>query len=342
MCCRQRINKLIQVSSLVALFTASGLAQENMGGRTGVELPRQNDDATNRGSIRGRVVLPGDRFAPENLKVSLLSVRGVQAVVFTDARGGFDFTDLPPGNYEVQVETSGAEYQVVNQNVQVFRGMPAVITVAIAEKTTATAARAGTVSVAELGADIPKAARREFEAGNKAVENKKTQEAIVHFRQAVAIYPTFVMAHNNLGAQLLAQGKLDEAAEELRKAVELDQKAFNPKLNLGIVLVEQERFFEATLILDQAIALNPDSPAAQLYVGVARLKLENLDEAEKHLKAAYTLGGSSYSMALFHLGELYMNKGDREAALKSFQAYLRESPSASNAAIAQKLIATLH
>ena len=339
---RRRIIRLIHVSGLIALFSVAGLAQENLGGRSGVELPRQNDDATNKGSIRGRVVTPGEKFVPENLKVSLLTFRGVQSVVFTDARGGFDFTDLPPGNYEVQVETNGVEYQVVNQNVQVFKGTPAVITVTLADKTTMAAARVGTISVAELGADVPKAARREFEAANKAAENNKTQEAITHFRQAIAIYPAFVMAHNNLGAQLLAQGKLGEAAEELRKAVELDQKAFNPKLNLGIVLVEQQRFFEAALILDQAIALNPDSPAAQLYVGMARLKLENLDEAEKHLKAAYTLGGRSYSMALFHLGELYINKGDREAALKSLQAYVRESPSGSNAAQAQKLIATLH
>jgi len=60
------------------------------------------------------------------------------------------------------------------------------------------------------------------------------------------------------------------------------------------------------------------------------------------LKAAYTLGGAGYSMALFHLGKLYLNKGDRQAALKSFQAYLHDSPSASNAAEVQKLIAMLH
>ena len=288
------------------------------------------------------MVNPGGRFVSENIKVSLVTYRGVLAVTFTDARGGFDFTDLTPGNYEVQVETSGLEYQIVNQNVQVFKGMPSVITVPLNDKNSSTATRAGSVSVAELSADVPKAAKKEFEAANKAAANNRSDEAIAHLRKAIEIYPGFVMARNNLGAQLLGQGKLDDAAEELQKAIELDQKAFNPKLNLGIVLVEQQRFIEAAIILDQALALNSESPSAQLYAGVARLRLENLDLAEKHLKAAYALGGVGYSMALFHLGELYMNKGDRQAALKSFQAYLHDSPSASNAAQVQKMIAMLH
>ena len=335
-------NYLGRVLGLIALLSVAGAAQENLGGRTGVELPRQNDDSTNRGSIRGRVLLPNGRPAPENLKVSLLTFRGLQSQGFTDARGGFDFGDLTPGAYELQVETSGVEYQVVSENVRVFRGMPTVVTISLGESVAAgSVSKAGVVSVSELGSDVPKSARKEFELGNKAVENKKTDEAIGHFRKAIALYPGFVMAHNNLGAQLIGEGKLDEAADELKKAIELDQKAFNPKLNLGIVLVEQERFFEGALILDQAIALRPDSASAQLYLGIARLKLENLEAAETHLKAAYALGGSSYSRALFHLGELYMKRGDREAALKAFKEYLRATPSAPNAAQAQKYIAVL-
>src|SRR2546425_2151425 len=110
MLCRCRLNSLIQVFGLIALFSAAGVAQEITGGRSGVELPRQVDDSTNKGSIHGRVVNPGGRAVGENIKVSLVTYRGVQAVTFTDGRGGFVFTDLIPGNYEVQVETSGLEY----------------------------------------------------------------------------------------------------------------------------------------------------------------------------------------------------------------------------------------
>jgi TolA-binding protein len=46
-------------------------------------------------------------------------------------------------------------------------------------------------------------------------------------------------------------------------------------------------------------------------------------------------------MALFHLGQLYINQGEREAALKCFQDYLRASPNAPNAHQVEKLIAML-
>jgi len=84
------------------------------------------------------------------------------------------------------------------------------------------------------------------------------------------------MARSDLGAQLLAQGKLDEAAEELRSAILLDSKAFNPRLNLGIVLVEQHKFDEAAEVLERAVSLNPQSAAGRLYSGEAQLAVGNL------------------------------------------------------------------
>jgi outer membrane protein assembly factor BamD (BamD/ComL family) len=59
------------------------------------------------------------------------------------------------------------------------------------------------------------------------------------------------------------------------------------------------------------------------------------------LNAAYDLGGNAYSVALLHLGKLYLKKGERELARKSFESYLRESPNAPDAAQIAKLIGTL-
>lgn len=286
--------------------------------------------------------MPGGAFVGDSVKVSLLTLRGTEATIYTDSQGWFDFPGLIPGNYEVQVETAGVEYEVVNQPVQVFRGAPSIITVSLRTKT-AEAKRAATpsISVGEFGADVPKNARREFQLASKAAQENKSDEAIQHLRNAISIYPNFVMARSDLGAQLLAQGKLEEAAEELRAAIRIDDKAFNPKLNLGIVLVEQHEFAEAAETLDRARALNSESPSASLYGGMAQMGLGNLDEAEKQFKAAYTIGGSSYSLALFHLGQVYMKKGEREQALRAFESYLHDSPAAANADQVRKMIAML-
>ena len=311
-------------------------------GEVRVETGRLAADRTSRGSIRGRVVLPSGRLIDESLKVTLLTVNGTQAWTYTENQGWFEFLNLTPGNYEVQIETSGAHYQVVSQAVQVLRGAPSMMTIALRENPDAKPKTAtAVVSVNELSASIPKAARKEFMLAGEAVRNHKTDEAIAHLRKAIAIYPTFVMARSDLGTQLLAQGKLDEAEEELREAIRIDGAAFNPRLNVGIVLVEKGDFIKAVEQLNRAISLNPESPAAQLYAGVAYAGLAEYDEAEKHLKAAYTIGGTSYSMALFHLGQLYLSKGNRDAALKYFQTYLQVAPDAANAQQVEKLIAML-
>jgi tetratricopeptide (TPR) repeat protein len=124
-------------------------------------------------------------------------------------------------------------------------------------------------------------------------------------------------------------------------ALKIDPKAFNPQLNLGIVQIRKNSFPEALATLDKALSIEPAAPAAHLYAGIASAKLGDLARGEKELKAAYDLGGTDYAVALLQLGRLYMKRGEREMARKSFESYLRESPNAADAAQVQKLLGTL-
>src|SRR5205085_5646584 len=196
----------------------------------------------------------------------------------------------------------------------VFKGVPSVITITLKERTDKSGAPASAhavVSAGELDKNVPKDARKEYERALKAADEQKPAEAIAHLQKAVALYPDFMIAHNDLGAQLLEANRLDEAAVELRAAVKLDPKAFNPCLNLGIVLLKQRQFTDAAKVLDQAISLDPQAPGARLFAGIAHLMLKELDRAEKELRLAYESGGADYALALFHLGQLYLSRGDR-------------------------------
>jgi tetratricopeptide (TPR) repeat protein len=136
----------------------------------------------------------------------------------------------------------------------------------------------------------------------------------------------------------LDQGKFAEAENELQIAIKIDPQAFNPKLNLGIALIQQNKFSEALTALNDALSIEPSAPAAHLYAGMAAADLNDTARGEKELKAAYDLGGTTYAVALLHLGKLYMKRGERELALKSFESYLRDSPNAADAAQVEKLI----
>jgi tetratricopeptide (TPR) repeat protein len=295
------------------------------------------------GSIRGRVLLPGGNFVGINVRITLTTLRGPVAIIYSDNQGQFEFEQLAPGNYQIEVEpTDRQQFEPSSEAVQVFRGMPSVVSHTLKTKQTAKAvSRAKTISVAELDPKIPSAARKEFEKASKASQKGMTEEAIAHLRKAIDIYPNFIMAHNDLGAQLLGQGKLEEAAQELRCAISLDPNSFNPNLNLGIVLVQQHQFDEAAGVLQKALSLQSGSPAAQLYSGIASMAIGKLDEAERNLRNAYELGGVSFALANFQLGQLYMNTGQRDLALKSFQLYLTDVPNAANSAQVRKLIAIL-
>jgi tetratricopeptide (TPR) repeat protein len=50
------------------------------------------------------------------------------------------------------------------------------------------------------------------------MNEKQVEEAIGHYRQALAIKPDLVEAHYNLGLALLGQGKTAEAIDHFRQA----------------------------------------------------------------------------------------------------------------------------
>ena len=286
--------------------------------------------------------MPGGAFTTEAIKVTLTNLRETVSTLYTDSQGQFEFRNLASGNYQLEVEANRQKYEVKTEAVTVFKGTPSIVNIALKEKESPDRNASRAVSVSELDRDIPSNARKEFDRASKLVSEGNNAAAIVHLQKAIELYPGYVMAHNDLGTQLLAQGKLAEAAEELRKAVSLDPKAFNPALNLGIVLVHQHQFPEAMTILRTATSLGPNSPAAQLYSGLAAMGLGDLETAEKDFKAAHSIGGPPFALALFHLGQLYLTRGDKDSALNAFQLYLREVPDAANAEQVRKTIAMLH
>jgi len=298
--------------------------------------------AAQGGSINGNIVLPNGAYLNERARITLQTDRGVRSNVYTDTRGHFQFSGLTPAIYEVVVEADGDRFEIAKATVEVFPNAPSILNINLKEKrASGSANRATAISTGELDPAIPGPARKEFGRASDASNSGKTQEAIAHLRKAIAIYPGYLMAHNDLGAQLLSEGKLEEASEEFRRAIQIDPKAFNPRLNLGIVLVQRRQFPEASGMLKTALALQPNSPPARLYSGLALEGSGDLNGAEQELKIAHDLGGATYATALFHLGQIYVNRGERERGRKMLESYLREAPNGPDAAHARKTITVL-
>ena len=305
--------------------------------------PLVHSQVINPGSIHIKVVLPSGGPLTSAAAIRLETFRGVRQEAYTDNQGQYNFHSVAPGSYQVVVEADRTVYELVSINVEVYPRTPSQLTIVLKEKKAKDQLKKqlGIVTAVELDAQIPGTAKAEFERASALSKEGKSDEAIAHLRRAIEIHPGYLMAHNNLGVQLLGQGKLDEAEQALRKAIALDPKAFNPGLNLGIVLVHQQRFSEAAETLRRALALDPNSAAGKLYLGRALSGMDEFDAAEVEFKAAHTLGGVNFASALYYLGHIYLNKGQRQNALETFKLYLSEAPKSHHAAEVTKLVEML-
>jgi Tfp pilus assembly protein PilF len=90
--------------------------------------------------------------------------------------------------------------------------------------------------------------------GYNLLLQKKPQEAVVEFRRALELDPRSVTARNNLGEALTESSK-PAALAELERAAPSAAVAHN---NLGAVLLEQGRYSEARAELDAALQARPD------------------------------------------------------------------------------------
>jgi tetratricopeptide (TPR) repeat protein len=151
-------------------------------------------------------------------------------------------------------------------------------------------------------------------------------QAAEHFQQAISLYPEYLAARNDLGAQYLKLKRLDEAEKLFQAVLAGDPKNFNAKFNLGLVRIERKNYLDAISELRQAKAIDSTRPVASLWLGFALLESGDLPTAETELTKALVMGGSECVAAHYQLARIYLARGDRAEALRALQAYLKDAP----------------
>ena len=115
------------------------------------------------------------------------------------------------------------------------------------------------------------------------------------------------------------------------KVAQVDAARVDLHFKLGVILNRQDRFDEAAVELKKAVTINDTAANAQLLLGATLLQLNRLNEAEKSLLRAYEVAGPGAGNAQMFLGQLYLMQQKPAAALKAFETYLKDVPSAANA-----------
>ena len=207
----------------------------------------------------------------------------------------------------------------------------------------------------------------------------RLDEAAATFRKAMEISKRFFYPRMNLGLVLNRQNKFKEAVEILRPLYEENhgivevrlayanalsgagltieaEKIFRSLLEskelagqakaglhfkFGVDLNRQGKFVEAVAELEKAVALLPQAPNAHLQLGGALLQVRQFERAERELLRAYELSGNTAAGAQLLLGHVYYAQKRLTDAQRAFEQYLKDLPTAPNAAQITQLIAEL-
>jgi Tfp pilus assembly protein PilF len=260
------------------------------------------------------------------LRVELISpMGGMASIRTTDGNGGATFDGVGSGRYQVQV--SGPDIETTKSDIFETGGTNGgpYITEHIEVRLTQTAgAEATRRAIAPI---VPEAARQEFNLGSKEMDKKHWEEAKDHFQKAIAAFPKYAEAFNNLGQVEIQLKDGKNAVEAFRSATQIDPTVQQANLYLGQFYYENIQYKEAEPYLLHAAADQPKS--AQLLTVLANTEMQNgeTDLALANARKVLSLPNHK-QFAVSHLivAQALTGKGKDDEIAKEYEEYLKEAP----------------
>jgi protein O-mannosyl-transferase len=145
------------------------------------------------------------------------------------------------------------------------------------------------------------------------------------FRHALAVTSDNYLAHVNLGAALVAEGKIDEALPHFETALRIQPGFAKAHVNVGMALAALGDAAAASAAYEQALAIDPGSALAHYNLGVLRAQQGRLDEAITEYRAALA-ADPDYVNAHNNLGLTLATLGRSTEAIEHYRAALAVQP----------------
>lgn len=304
-----------------------------------------------RGShvIRGKIFLPSGRLPEHRMRVVLELVSGgIYGETFSDSVGSFEFRSLPNNNYRIVVPSDGQTYDKAEEHMEVSgvtsRTYSTQLYLRVKDSDTRRVSNNKMVSAGEFAQDVPRAAKKSYEQGVKKLKEDKGEEAIIHFQNALQVFPDYVQVLNKVGEYQVGKQQIVEAEATFKRAAEISPKYPHTYINLGMLMVQLKRYPEAIEFLDVANKLDESFPMAHLNLGVALLEKTpqqeaDLERAEREFGKALAMGGTQLAYVHKFLFNIYVRRHDYPRAVTELEAYLKDAPDAPDKSQVQDMIA---
>jgi protein O-mannosyl-transferase len=149
--------------------------------------------------------------------------------------------------------------------------------------------------------------------------------AMDHFREALAVKPSYAAAHNNLGVAFAQQGDLVKATAHFRQALAIEPDDAETQGNLGNALARQGDLREAAIHLRRALALEPGDGEAHKNLGNVLAQEGRLDEALQEYREAVKVNPGDPEVYA-NMGMALSRQGRRAEAIEQFRRALTIQP----------------
>ncbi len=294
--------------------------------------------------IQGQVFGEGRRPMAD-LWVELLNeVDSVLKRIKTDGIGGYYFGNLSAGRYTVRVRTFGTGYEEQSQQVEIngFVGGRQVSDSQQKDfvlRTQRSLARKPASPGVIFAQDVPPDAEKAYQRGVGHLDSDRAALGVSELRNAIDIFPTYFLALDRLGVEMIKQQKWADAVLYFQRATAVHDKSANSWYGLAFSSYATGAVKEALEAATRAGSLSPDSPDIQLLLGISFRSDNRYLDAEKALLKAKKLAEGKSADVLWQLALLYAhNLKNYRLAANELEAYLKVMPDHPNAPLLRKLI----
>ena len=161
-------------------------------------------------------------------------------------------------------------------------------------------------------------------------EQNRIDEAVKSYSQALKLEPEFAAAHYNFANLLLDKGDAAAAVDHFDRAIRNEPASADVHSNLGMALALTGRTEEALREFRQAIDLDPASPKAYHNLGNVLASQGRMADAVSALRRAVELDPNGADIR-YDLASVLLEKGSLNEAISEFGATLRLAPTMTEA-----------
>jgi Flp pilus assembly protein TadD len=174
-------------------------------------------------------------------------------------------------------------------------------------------------------AAIPAEAKKEFDAGQKAVNANDFAGAIPHLQQAIILYPRYAEAYQLLGVAQLQTHQGLQAESSLVKALEIEDRMPRVQYLLGVLYAKTNRANLAEKPLSRFADLDPKNPDAHFELARVCFALKRFPDAEMHARRSIELNETNTGVHTV-LGYALLRQNKPEEAKRAFEQFVRLDP----------------